>query len=458
MKSSFNLPFIKWLFCGGILLSSFSACQKETQQPVKNEEIATVPNSNQQGHLHQTKTYSSTVAQNWLDMQLRNLRLPAGPNIFGLNGHRYFGYSAIALYESVVPGMPGYQSLHGQLTDMPEMPATEPGKTYHWPTCANAALAYMNKNFFTINVSSMDSLENALNQEYQSDPDVDAAEFTRSVNFGKTVAQRIFDWSKTDGASTVYPPYTPLGPGFWAPTPPNFPAPLGPYWGNNRLMVQGSLTGTESPAPPVYSTDPNSAYFAMVKEVYDVSLTLTADQIATGLYFRDNPGYASGTHYVHTFNDIMHNENPQLDSYAVAMAKLGIVFNASFIGCWKLKYFYNQDRPIRYIREVMGHTAWNPLFNTPGIPDFPSGHSQNAGAFSTVMTSLLGENYSFTLHTYDYLGMTPRHYNSFYEMAEDVGRARVYAGIHYKYSCVEGNKQGKKIAQNVLNILKFEKE
>jgi hypothetical protein len=51
-------------------------------------------------------------------------------------------------------------------------------------------------------------------------------------------------------------------------------------------MVQGSLTGTESPAPPVYSTDPNSAYFAMVKEVYDVSLTLTADQIATGLYFR----------------------------------------------------------------------------------------------------------------------------------------------------------------------------
>jgi hypothetical protein len=154
----------------------------------------------------------------------------------------------------------------------------------------------------------------------------------------------------------------------------------------------------------------------------------------------------------------MHNENPQLDSYAVAIAKLGIVFNASFINCWKLKYFYNQDRPIRYIREVMGHAAWNPLFNTPGIPDFPSGHSQNAGAFSTVMTSLLGENYSFTLHTYDYLGMTPRHYNSFYEMAEDVGRARVYAGIHYKYSCVEGNNQGKKIAQNVLNILKFEKK
>jgi hypothetical protein len=43
-------------------------------------------------------------------------------------------------------------------------------------------------------------------------------------------------------------------------------------------------------------------------------------------------------------------------------------------------------------------------------------------------------------------------------MAVDVGRARVYAGLHYTYSCVEGRNQGAKIAQNVLNILKFKKE
>jgi hypothetical protein len=38
--------------------------------------------------------------------------------------------------------MPAYQSLYGQLTDMPVMPITEPGKAYHWPTSANAALLY----------------------------------------------------------------------------------------------------------------------------------------------------------------------------------------------------------------------------------------------------------------------------------------------------------------------------
>jgi hypothetical protein len=172
MKSLTKHSSKNWILLVVSTIFIISACQKQIDKPAtqqQSEEVGAA-NNNQHGHLHQTKTYSSTVAQKWLDMQLRNLRLPAGPNIFGLNGHRYFGYSAIALYESVVPGMPGYQSLHGQLTDMPEMPVTEPGEAYHWPTCANAALAYMNKNFFTINVSSMDSLENALNQEYQSDP------------------------------------------------------------------------------------------------------------------------------------------------------------------------------------------------------------------------------------------------------------------------------------------------
>jgi len=43
-------------------------------------------------------------------------------------------------------------------------------------------------------------------------------------------------------------------------------------------------------------------------------------------------------------------------------------------------------------------------------------------------------------------------------MADDIARARVYAGIHYTYSCVEVKKQGQRIAPNVLNILKFKKD
>ena len=193
----------------------------------------------------------------------------------------------------------------------------------------------------------------------------------------------------------------------------------------------------------------------MVKEVYDISTTLTPDQIATALYFRDNPGFQAGTHYQSIFSQVMHAENPQLDFYAVAEAKMGIALAESQIGCWKMKYDLLVERPIRYIRNVLGHSSWSPVLPTPPHPDFPSGHSQTGGALATVLTSLFGDNYQITLHTYDNLGMTPRPYNSFNEMVDDIGKSRVYAGIHYTYSCVEARNQGARIAENILNKLKF---
>ena len=458
MKHSINLVTTLLLFSVVI----FIACQKGIEkQSSQQEEVARAANQSH-GHLVQTNKFPATVALKWQDLQNRFLRTPTTANPYGRHGHRWFAYSGIALYEAVVPGMPSYQSLDNQLTDMPDMPDTEPGKAYHWPTAANAALAYMNKHFFTIanttaaNIASMDSLENALNAEYQSA--VHAETFQRSKIFGRTVAERIYTWSTTDGSLASYPPYAMSALPLWQPTAPNPSSVADPNWGKNRLLVQGSTTGTASPPPPTYSTDPNSAYYAMVKEVYDISQSLTPAQLATALYFRDQPGFQGGTHYVSMFGQIMNTENPQLDYFALAHVKAGIALYESMIACWKIKYDVLLDRPIRYIRNVLGHTLWNPVFGTPGHPDYPSGHSQNGGAFAAVMSTILGDNYQFTLHTYDNLGMAPRTYNSFDEMAVDVGRSRVYAGIHYTYSCVEGKRQGEKIAQNVLNILKFKKE
>jgi hypothetical protein len=456
-----QISLARILFFTAVLFFFFS-CQKQFDRQAPQEEISSVANTNSQhGHLQQTNTFSSTVAQKWQAMQLRILRQPPGSNPYGLFNIRNFTYCGIALYESVVPGMPAYQSLDGQLNDMPEMPSTEPGKAYHWPTVANAALAYMNKHFYTAAnaaayQTSMDSLENALNSEYQSQ--VPAPTFQRSKDFGRAVAEKVFNWSTIDGALNTNPPFVPPAPPLWSNTAPNPAGIFAPYWGNNRLFVHGSTDGTASPAPPAYSEVLGSPYYNMAKEVYDISQVLTPVQIATAVYFRDSPGYPAGGAYVHTFYEIMVSENPQLDFYALANVKAGVTMAESQINCWKVKYALLQDRPIRYIRNVLGHTTWSPVFGTPAFPDYPSGHSQTAGAFVVAMSSVFGNNYPFTIHTYDYLGMAPRSYNSFNEMAEDIGKARVYAGIHYTYSCVEGQKQGERIAQNILNKVKFLKD
>src|ERR1700742_3160216 len=119
------------------------------------------------GHLQQAKTFSSDVVKKWLGIQVPLLYSPAVS--YGVNAGRYMGYCGVALYESVVAGMPEYQSLQGQLNEMPQMPQTEPGKVYHWPTCANAALAEMTRKLFTFNPATNDSvqkLEDQLNAVY----------------------------------------------------------------------------------------------------------------------------------------------------------------------------------------------------------------------------------------------------------------------------------------------------
>jgi hypothetical protein len=441
-----------------IVLVFIFSVQKQTRNKGKHNKMPAPVSTVSGSRSVQTNAYSSNVVIRWTDMQLELMRT-SSPFIGGLPPSRLMAYTGIALYEAVVPGMPDYQTLCGQLTDMPAMPETVPEVVYHWPACANAALAAMNRRFFPTtsdaNKAVMDALENELNTVYKKESGEEV--FQRSIEFGKAVAQVIFNWSKTDGAANANASYTPpAGPGLWAPTPPSFAPAFAPYWGNNRLMVAGSLDGSEPPAPPAYSTDPASDYYRMAKEVYDISQTLTADQTALALFYRDNPGFGDG-HYLSILKQILEKEQPKLDVAAMVLAQAGIACVDAGIGCWRTKFQHNQQRPIKYIREVLGQREWNTLFDTPPFPDFPSGHSTIAGAFVEVLNGFFGSNYRFTDHTYDYLGMAPRSYQSFDELAKEICDSRVYAGIHYRFSCEKGCDQGRKIGQNIAKKLHFKR-
>jgi hypothetical protein len=142
----FIAPLVILLATSSLLMFS---CKKETDQK-QQQEIASTANPNSgHGHLKQTNTYSSDAVVKWIDLYRRILLTTTrvGP---GVRIAREFAYTGIALYESVVPGMPAYQSLSSQLNQMPQMPSTEPGMAYHWPACANAALASMNRFFFLL--------------------------------------------------------------------------------------------------------------------------------------------------------------------------------------------------------------------------------------------------------------------------------------------------------------------
>ena len=453
----------------------FISCQKDVQtKQQQSEEIATAANNGGQGHLQQTKTFSADVVIRWLNMQLDMLRVPLAPGTGSQAADRALAYCGIATYESVVPGMPAYQTLTNQLNGFPEMPSTEPGKAYHWAASANAALAEMNRRLFpttsATNKTNIDNLENSLNTDYANE--VDAETLERSIEFGKEVATRVFAWAAGDGSANVNPPYVPspsfVGPAFWVQsvgpgttlvtTPPNFPQATNPYASQRRLIVPDVANGTALEPPPPYSTDPASPFYAMVKDVYDKSQNLTPEQTAMALYHRDAPGYPGGGHFVAILAQVLTKAETTLDIAALAYAKAGIGAHDAITICFVNKYTYNLVRPITYIRNVMGYGSWNTLFNTPGHPEFPSAHAVFGTAVASMLTDVLGENFQFTLNTYDYLGFPARSYNSFLEMSKEMSDSRVFGGIHYQASCDKGRWLGEKVAQNILSRVKFLKE
>jgi hypothetical protein len=432
-----SLRPLAWLIPLMFCLLLVSSCKKEDTAPT---------------------TYPADVALSWINLQLKLTKTTsASPTVFP----RRFAYSGIALYESIVPGLTGYQSLVGQINTMPAMPAPTAGLSYHWLASANAALAAINRSLYpttsAANKATIDSLEAAYNTLYQSQ--VSADEFNRSVAFGKQVAITLADWCKTDGYDNATPYTPPTGAGFWVPTPAGLAPAVLPNWGACRLLVTGSGDGADQGAPLAYSEDPASPYYAGAKEVYDLSLNATADQKATTIFWADNPdgkSFISG-HWLSILSQTLTKEKPNLDVAAAAYAQMGIAQSEAAISCWKSKYVYHTLRPITYIRSVMAHNDWLPLLvNTPAHSEYPSGHAVLSSAAAQTLTYLFGPNYAFTDHSYDSIGLTARSFPSFEAAAINAGDSRVFGGIHYRSTCDISQKQGKKVAENV-NKLKFKK-
>jgi hypothetical protein len=455
-----------------LIIITFGACQKKDIDSPEEIAAARARNDDRNGHLQQTKTFSSEVVKKWLAVQTSMLYRTTG-NPFGLNPGRYMAYIGVALYESVVPGMPAYQSLHGQLTDMPEMPATTPGFAYHWPTSAHAALATLTKKLYSTtaayNQQAVTNLENELNALYRTEAGNEV--FERSFAFGKEIGEKVFTWSVTDNAnwpSAAYQLPSPF-PGMWQPEVPG--GAIGfPYWGRNRLMVPGSIDNTISPPPPPYNTNPASAYYAQYNEVYQISKNLTSQQKLIARYYNDvNPGFPAGAHYISILRQVIEQFDPALDKAALTYAKTGISLFDATTGSFKGKFIYLNERPFQFIRSVIApgaSPAWQPFIPTPPYPDFPSNHAVFSASVAYALSSLYGSQTPFTNASYEGvmvdLGTGPvnlgtRQYNSFDAMSQEIGISRLYGGIHIRYAIEEGWIQGKKTAQNIDSKLKFMK-
>jgi hypothetical protein len=400
--------------------------------------------------------YSSDVIDKWLTLQIRLFKDATGITNSGFG--RPFAYAGIAAYESLDPGTMSWKEKYNGLSDLPN---TEKDKSYYWPASVNAALASFNRSFFTsansnaTDMAAIDSLENALNNSFSGEnPEI----LNRSISFGKSIANAIFTWSLTDGynENNVLPYTPPVGPGLWVPTPPAFAKPIGPFWGNDRTIIEGSGDDADPGAPFAYSEDPNSPFYKMVNDLYIASKNLTADQKAWALFWRDTPpGVTTPGHWLSIIQQVFKQTDSKLDKAALTYALVGICLNDAVISVWKTKYTYNLVRPVTYIRNVIGDATWLSFLTTPAHPEYSSAHAVISQAAAEGLAEVYGNIGNFTDHTYDYLGFPPRSFSSLGVIGVDAGNSRFFGGIHYQPSIDRGIEQGSKVAANIFNKLEI---
>ena len=432
-SSPMNRHSIAYAFAA-ILMLAFASCKKNDQPPHPFPQ-----------------QHSAEVVDKWITLQLRLMRNATGIPNHGFS--RHYAYTGVALFESIAPQIPGAAKWSASWNGLTGLPSKHEGKQTYAPAAANAALASINKAMFAnanaADKAAIDSLEAALKADFltaKSQGLIDASE-----NFGKAVATAVFNWAETDGYKNANAPYTvPTGTGVWKPTAPAFAPPATPYWGQNRTIIRNSLNNAQQAAPIAFSTNPSSPFYNAVKEVYEASKTLTDDQKAMASFWRDVPGATSPGHWLSILQQAMKHGGTDLYKAAIAYALTGAAGNDALIACFITKYSTNVQRPITYIREVMGQNDWVSFLGTPAHPEYPSAHSSLSAAAAAVMEEMFSVKNSFTDHTYDYLGLAPRTYTSFAAIGEEAGRSRLYAGIHYTFSINAGLQQGKKVADNII--------
>lgn len=407
-----------------------------------------------------TAEYSSTFLRQWMTNVAFSVKYDRiGPPIAA----RSFAYAAIAGYEAVVHGMPGYRSLAGQLNELPALPEPDPGKTYDWPTVlaategrvVNATYIFPNFLFYEYTsptVISLGSLEQVQVSHRLTIDGIDPVVSGDSVAYGHALGESIAAWANADHfAETRYEEYEPpTGPGAWVATgyvDDTTKRALLPHFGELRPLAVASADECLPPAPPPFSTDPSSAMYAQAKGIYDLDLALTKEQRETAFYWADGAGSETPPgHWIKITSEQIKAKS--LSEAAIAFLGVGAVLFDSAISTWNSKFHYNLLRPETYIHRYI-NSQWIPSIPTPQFPSYTSGHSGFSGAAASVLTAILG-NVPFTDSTKVRAGYEARSYPNFAAAAKDAGDSRLFGGIHYEMDDVAGVALGECVTSSLV--------
>jgi PAP2 superfamily len=396
-----------------------------------------------------------------------------GNNFSPIVASRNYAYAAIAGYEVTAAGSPGqYQSLVGQLKNLEAIPPPEDTTNIDFPYASIVAYCMVGEAV-TFPEGSMKAYTDSLHQLVKAHG-MPGKMMDASEAYAKKVGGAVMAWSKKDhyAQTRSAEKYTVKDiPGRWVPTPPMYASAAEPHWMEIRTMVLDSANQFRPIAPPAFNvTDKKSEYYKNVMMVKNAVDSLTEEQKHIANFWDDNPfkmniaGHAMFStkkfsppgHWMSVVGIANKTAGQDFNTATYAFAKTAIALFDAFIHCWDAKYTYNTIRPETVINKYFDPN-WRPLLQTPAFPEYTCGHSTISSSAAEALTSVYGDNFSYTDSTELEFGIANRKFTSFRQAADENNWARFYGGLHFHNSCITSTAQGRLVGNWVVSHLKMKK-
>ena len=290
--------------------------------------------------------------------------------------------------------------------------------------------------------------------QLSDDPTHPGQSVRRGLAWGTTVANDILAWRATDGFTTPPPPYTVgAAPGDWQPTPPAFLGPpQAPLFRQFATMTPFALTSPAQFTPPGPPPLDSARYAHDLAEVQALggatSTTRTPEQTQTAIFWQDDTPAAMWNRVADQL--ALARDLPLAPSTRL-LAQVNIALADATITVWNAKNHYNFWRPVTAIRAT-SDPAWTPLLPTPAFQEYPSAHSGVSSAAATVLASFYGDATGFTVTSAGLPGVQ-RDFTTFSAAIQQVEDARIYAGFHFRFSCIDSAALGAQVANYVTSTL-----
>jgi hypothetical protein len=282
------------------------------------------------------------------------------------------------------------------------------------------------------------------------------------VAVGQQAAAGIIALRANDGSFPTSPPPFTGGTalGVWRPTisylpgpPPSF-APMETEWFANVVpFTLNSPSQFRAQPPPALTSRHYARSYNEVKAMGALwSSTRSFDQTELAYFW--------ATNYMVSWNAALRNiaseHVPDIGDSARLFALATMAITDAGITAWDSKRHYVFWRPITAIQEgesdgnpqTAGDPDWQPLINTPNYPDYTSG----ANSVTAAVTRMLALFFKTDEMTFSVTTTNPtaiqqtRTYSRFSEAADDVVNARIYEGIHFRFTDVTARRQGRRVA------------